>query len=691
MSVITDVRCVLTQEALDAFCKTFYIPEEVHPVLPNQVALFHLPCRYTEAFLNQHIPNLCYWGDQDDFACPASFSWHTAKHIWTFFAFINALDPTKVRVVERERDDEPRLLETAVGRIVPLLLVAQDRADSELGASVDRLFDEGDSGHQTEQGDFARGGQDVTIQPAVEAADTIAEEAALVRSRRLRRRKSVVVDAEGPHPPKTEGGSWNPESSAPIMTTITTITPTVDPTFATKEKVVDITLFSVGSSSAGGTDPITGVFSDLIGSYFLIGDIRTIINPDTDLQKTYFNVRATRKMYLSAEVRMHDEYNIKEKRRLKCVVDDQGELLKAREKEIENLKVQLSLREAEAAKAIHLRAQASELETMERFLRDEANDLKERNAILKKEWDALDVKVAELETSVACKERGLTDLNALSLCTRIVWSSLEKFQDDRMKFVNDKFDKLYSDFVEMALHLEEKFYPHLLTIIFGREWLLTHGMELAIVKCLNSPEYISVLGIAIGKAIEKGMQDGLAARITHGKEGRNVNFLLLAELKSNKDSSVETIMEILHLENFVAEKLGLNELQPNVGQLMVPIHYSPDHVVVGATALSLALDTSSSRIQKIRENIANQRSVQRDVFVSLAEPFSSAVLMGVEVTLDAMLATTTALSTTLASTSAVDPISIYDYEVVDADDQAVAGENVASFPNVDDAELHIPQ
>nr|GEU84439.1 hypothetical protein [Tanacetum cinerariifolium] len=120
---------------------------------------------------------------------------------------------------------------------------------------------------------------------------------------------------------------------------------------------------------------------------------------------------------------------------------------------------------------------------------------------------------------------------------------------------------------------------------------------------------------------------------------------------------------------------------------MVPIHHSPDQVVVGATAL----DTSSFRVRRIRENIANQRSVLRDVFVPLVEPFTSAVLMGAEVTPDAVPATTTDLSTTLASTSVVDHVFIDDYEVVDTDDQAVAGENVASFPNVDDAELHIPQ
>ncbi|GKC72914.1 hypothetical protein Tco_1118797 [Tanacetum coccineum] len=449
-------------------------------------------------------------------------------------------------------------------------------------------------------------------------------------------------------------------------------------------------------------------------------------------------------MCLSAEVRMRAEYNVKEKRRLKSVVERQAELMKVREGEIENLKVQLLLREAEAAKAIRLCAQASNLESVEKSLRDEVNALKERNAILEKERNALDVKVAELEASAVGKECELTDLNAQitfvksqndNLVDRVhdleasfselqekvivylnCMEQLEKFQDDQMKVVNDKFDKLYTDFVEMALYLEEKFYPHLLTTISGRRWLLTQGMELAIIKCLNSLEYLSALGAAIGNAIEKGMQDGLSAGIIHGKEGRvltdvaahnpsanvdyisalqqlkYVNFSLLAELKSNKDASIETVMDILRLEGPLAEKLGLDELQPNVDQLMVPIHHSPDKVVIGATALSLALDVSSVRIQKIKENITNQRSALRDVFVPLAEPFSAAVLTGTEGTSDIVSATAntnTALSTTFASTSSIAHISIDDYEVIGTDDQAVADGNAASFSNVDDAELNI--
>ncbi|GKE26441.1 hypothetical protein Tco_1441825 [Tanacetum coccineum] len=190
------------------------------------------------------------------------------------------------------------------------------------------------------------------------------------------------------------------------------------------------------------------------------------------------------------------------------------------------------------------------------------------------------------------------------------------------------------------------------------------------------------------------MQDGLAAGITHSKEGRvltdvNVNFALLAELKFNKDSSVETLMNILRLEETLAEMLGLNESQPHVDQLMVPIHHSLDQTVVGTTALSITLDVSSSRVRRIKDNIANHRSALRDVFIPLAEPLFTAVLMCTEGTSRILPGVTIALSTTFASASLIPPISTDDYKIVSADDQAVAGGNANPFPNVDDAELNI--
>ncbi|GKB45226.1 hypothetical protein Tco_0890168 [Tanacetum coccineum] len=720
-------------------------------------------------------------------------------------SFIQTADPIKVRVGERQHaEDEPKLLDATVGRVVPLLPIAPAHAESELDASVDKLFDEGGSGNLAEQGDSAGGGHVVGTPLVSEAVDTIVEDVAPLQPKRPRKRKTrllagavlnleVGVAALPTLPFITSSVSVTPERESEDQTDY--MVGLVDPATTIKENFVGSYVFC-GDSSSSGADYTIGGFSDLTSSDFIVGGIRTVISPDTDLQKVYvpqwsvtngsrlddgrtcremvdeftppkfsasihgmdhdqlfteFNVGAARQISLSAEVRMRAEYNIRERRRLNYVKEEKISLLKARDAEIESLKAQLLVKEAEAAKAIRLSAETSKFEAIEKSLQDEVRVLKDCNTTLEKEKSELNVKVADLAASVKVREQEAVDLeamvtsiksqndNLIDQVHRLETSStglqdkvaayenlidqLEKFQDEKMAKVNEKFDKLCADFVEMALHLEEKFYPHLLTTISGHWGLLTRGMKLDIAKCLNSTEYLSVLGEAIGKAVEKGMHKGLSAGITHGSEGRkltdvvaynpsakadylsalqrlqSVNFSLIGELKSNKDASVDTIMNLLRLEDTLAERLGLTESQPNVNQLMVPIHHSPDQRVIGATALSLSLDVSNSRVRKIRENIANHISALRGVFVPLSEPLSAAALEGTEGTPGAAPDTTTALSVTFISSSAIPPISTDDYEVAHADGQESAGadgqavvdENVNPFPNIDGAELNIPE
>nr|GEW44056.1 hypothetical protein [Tanacetum cinerariifolium] len=639
-------------------------------------------------------------------------------------SFIQTADPIKVRIVEKERDeDEPKLLETIVGRVILLLPVAPDRSSSKLKASVDKFFDEGGSGEQADQGDSAGGGHGIGVQ-AVKHAEVrggVMPTFPFVSSS-----VSTTPEREGDDYTELQAGAnlctlespqrfiISSDSSdyssvniaeakvdyvvrtfVPITTNATTATPTVDPTVIAKKRLL--------------------VLHD-----FLVGGIRTVVDPDSNLQIFYvpqwnvtngfcmddgalteFNVGEARQISLSAEVRMRAEYNIKEKRRLKSVVEEKDLLLKSRCDEIESLKAQLLIQEAKAAEAVRLR--------------DEAQALKEHNTNLEKEKSELEVKVTDLAALVKVREQKVADLDAVVTSVKLhndslsdqvhkleassaglqekvtvyenCMSQLEKFQDEKMKEVNEKFDKLCVDFVYMDLHLKEKFYSHLLTTIFERRWLLTHDMELAIAKCLNSIEYLSALGAAIGKAIDKGMQEGLSAGITHGMG--SVNFRLIAELKTNKDASVEVIMNLLRLEDALAKKLGLVESQPHVDQLMVPIHHSPDQHFVGASALSLSLDVSSSRVRKIKENIANHVSALHGVFVPLSEPLSAMALEGTKGTSGAAPDTTTALSVTSIFASTIPPISTDDYEIAHtkggegdvADVEAVADEGADLFPD----------
>ncbi|GKD36257.1 hypothetical protein Tco_1251766 [Tanacetum coccineum] len=280
---------------------------------------------------------------------------------------------------------------------------------------------------------------------------------------------------------------------------------------------------------------------------------------------------------LSAEVRMRAEYNVKERRRLKSIVEKHDELMK------------------------------------------------ERNA--------LDVKVTDLKASVVGKERDLTDLNT---------------QLTSVKSKNDNLVDRYG----FSLGGKDSI-SILFEHISGRRWLAgpmaINALFLSIV--VNSSEYLTALGGCYQRCYEK--EDKF----------REVDFPLLAKLKSHKDASTEDIMNVLRLEGALADAPGMNDLQPDIEQLKLPIHRSEDQVVLGETSLSLMGKASTS-------SMVPEASV-----------------------------TTTALSTTFASASSIPPISTDDYEIVGVggqegagtDGQAVADGNVAPFPNVDDVELNIPQ
>ncbi|GKC43499.1 hypothetical protein Tco_1061221, partial [Tanacetum coccineum] len=661
--------------------KSFEFNAEHYATLVAHPAPFH---KYPEPFLCLVGINRYYTLDENTYP---QFLRDDDEEM-DLLSFIRTADPIKVRIGERQRgEDEPKLLDTTVGRTVPLLPVAPARAESKLDASVDRLFDEGGSGTQAEQGDSAGGGggggdeQDIVIHAVISVVTTAVEDdhetlsgasvggksKSVVQQLLVEAVQNAMVRGE-PIPTLpfvTSSVSATPERededhtdslaganlrtigappSVPLMTMTTTVTSTVDPTIIAKEKLVESSVFGDGSSS--GADYTIGGFSGLTGGDFLVGGIRTVVSPDTDVQKVYvpqWSISNGSRLDNDCTCcEMVDEFAPP---RLSAVIEEKNLLLKTRDEEVANLKAQLLVKEAEAMEAIRLRA--------------EVQTLADHNIVLEREKGELDIKVADLAATVKVREQEVANLDAMVTSVKFhndnltdqvhkleassallqdkvttydnFMGQLEKFHDDRIREMNENFNKLDTDLVELALHLEERFYPRLLTIISGRRWLLTHGLELAIAKCLNSTEYLSSLGAAIGKAVEKGMQEGLSVGITHGAAGRvltdvaaynpsaeadylsalqrlqSVNFSLISELKSNKDASIDTIMNLLRLEDSLAERLNLAESQPHVDQLMVPIYHSPDQTAVGATSLSSAL---------------------HDVFVLLVEPLSIAALEG---------------------------------------------------------------
>ncbi|GJV81803.1 gypsy type transposase [Tanacetum coccineum] len=354
-------------------------------------------------------------------------------------------------------------------------------------------------------------------------------------------------------------------SAVPVMTeatTVATIATTVAiPADVGKDKSAPHPSVFGSSSSSEKTDRTLSLFTGRSGSGFAAGSIRAeevigagleeIYVPEWTVTKGFelndghscanmidhftppaffktvrgmeheqlfaeFNVSAARNLSLSSEVRMRAEYNILEKRKWKSLAEEKDCLLGARDKEIEELKSQLLKEKEESVEVAQLRARVFGLEATEGSLRGEDHELSDLGASsssLKSQNQSLVNQVHELETSS-------TDLREKLEMYEGSLKRLEEFQDNLMRPLETRLAEIDADFTRCCMRFQESFHPHLLNVVAGRRWLLTHGMQLLMAKCLNSTEYMEALGHAFGRAIEKGMQEGLAAGIEHGQAGR---------------------------------------------------------------------------------------------------------------------------------------------------------------------------
>ncbi|GJZ60341.1 hypothetical protein Tco_0616157 [Tanacetum coccineum] len=213
------------------------------------------------------LDSLKRWNDHFfwvSFACPASFPWHTDKNVSRdpfpkstefsaddyavlvghpapfrkfsepFLCLIGmsrnyTLDedtyPTFLHddrtggclptcIVQLERaEGEAKLLDSTVGRVVPLLPVDPARAESELEESVERLFDEGGS---ADPGDSAaRGGHDADIESTMGVRIIATENVTAERPKRPRKKRQAATDAGGSsHPLKKLRGDYGTSSAA---------------------------------------------------------------------------------------------------------------------------------------------------------------------------------------------------------------------------------------------------------------------------------------------------------------------------------------------------------------------------------------------------------------------------------------------------------------------------------------------
>ncbi|GKF29494.1 hypothetical protein Tco_0095836, partial [Tanacetum coccineum] len=211
------------------------------------------------------------------------------------------------------------------------------------------------------------------------------------------------------------------------------------------------------------------------------------------------------------EVRSRAEHELELKEKLRAKYAARGRLLEEKDLEILRLKSQLAEKEAEAAEVIRLRDQVSSLSGEKSALTTEVSVLKVTITQKDNDISLLNSRVACLtftldDAKVACAEAGDKITSLASERDRLASEDsslhagfqdfkeiMEIQQEEQAQELFNRVTELEAHVIDVSSRLEGEFYPAYLTTLARKRWLLTHGIQLAFLKCLKSPEYQGTL------------------------------------------------------------------------------------------------------------------------------------------------------------------------------------------------------
>ncbi|GKC42350.1 hypothetical protein Tco_1060072 [Tanacetum coccineum] len=367
-------------------------------------------------------------------------------------------------------------------------------------------------------------------------------------------------------------------------------------------------------------------------------------NMDYDQLFEEFNVGAARQICLGSEVRSRTEHELELKEKLRAKYDARGVLLRDKDAKIARLKSLVKEKETESAEVLRLRDQKD----------TDISLLDSRSSYLKSALDDSQAACGEarnLISPLSSERDGLaSEVSTLHSAFRDFKENMEAQQEEQAQELYNRVAELEAHVMDVSGRLEGEFYPAYLTVLAGRRWLLTHGMELVMVKCLKSPEYQGTLGHALGRAVDYGMQEGLAAGHEHGVAGtplsavttynpetaesnyldairalEEADFPLVRLLKSKKDSGMDETIDCFLLDGPLADLPEVVHLQPCLEQLSVPIYHADVNAVVGETSLSFALLNVHTRAEGAKKHASALRQLMVDI---VSHPLSSQNLLG---------------------------------------------------------------
>nr|GEW45889.1 transposase (putative), gypsy type [Tanacetum cinerariifolium] len=198
---------------------------------------------------------------------------------------------------------------------------------------------------------------------------------------------------------------------------------------------------------------------------------------------------------------------------------------------------QLRLRFEQEAKL--LRKSVSQVARRDKRIQARELEIKNLEALLETE--------AGMKRAAKDKSAGLTkeleDMRARFSDLQAVFEEFKRYEDDR---VERRCAELDARLDALSIDFDEELYPHMLTTIAGRRWVIGHGLRLAVIKCGESLDMRQAFADVVSAGITKGMSEALQAL-------KDLKHPLLDQLEGLKDTPIDVIMASLYLESDTGE------------------------------------------------------------------------------------------------------------------------------------------
>nr|GEU52174.1 hypothetical protein [Tanacetum cinerariifolium] len=149
---------------------------------------------------------------------------------------------------------------------------------------------------------------------------------------------------------------------------------------------------------------------------------------------------------------------------------------------------------------------------------------------------------------------------------KAAFEEFKQYEDDR---VEQRCAEMEARLDAVSIDFDEELYPHMLTAIAGRRWVIGRGLRLAVIKCGESLELRQAFADVVSAGIAKGMSEGLR----HGAL-KDLKYPLVDQLEGLKDAPMDVLMAAMYLKSDTGNDAPqyIRDLRPSSSQLTIPVY-----------------------------------------------------------------------------------------------------------------------